>query len=116
MSTTILYLLIFRFLFDLHLQYLPFSLPGFILGACCGWSELNGEELKIGLSNALGNIDLADVLLELSKYTNLEGEYRSYGSRLFSSILWAEHVIREKQGLDVYFEKIKSLIKLKILV
>ena len=91
-----------------HLQYLPFSLPGFILGACCSWSKLNEEELKVGLSNALGNIELADVLLELSKYTNLEGEYRSYGSRLFSSILWAEHVIREKQGLDVYFGKIKS--------
>ena len=91
-----------------HLQYIIFSLPGFILGACCGWSNLDEDELKIGLSNILGNIELSEIMLELSKYTNLEGEYRSYGSRLFSSILWAEHVIREKQGLDVYFSKIKS--------
>jgi len=27
----------------------------------------------------------------MSNYTRLEGEYRSYGSRLFSAILWAEH-------------------------
>lgn len=93
-----------------HLQYLPFSMPGFILGACCSWGSMNDEELKICLGNLLGSSDLASIIYNLSQYTSLEGEYRDYGSRLFSSILWAEHVIREKQGLDVYFKKIQNNI------
>lgn len=76
-----------------HLQYLPFSYPGFIYGALASWNFHEAHEYLIALffSRIVENAFLAQLILDMSNYTRLEGEYRSYGSRLFSAILWAEH-------------------------
>ena len=90
-----------------HLQYLPFSYPGIIYGAQSSWAEPNEEVIKIYLRKIVGD-ELADSIIELSKYTQLEGEYRDYGSRLFSLILWAEHSMRQENQAEFFLSKIKS--------
>lgn len=76
-----------------HLQYLSFSYPGFIYGALASWNFHEAHEYLIApfLSRIVENAFLAQLILDMSNYTRLEGEYRSYGSRLFSAIIWAEH-------------------------
>lgn len=94
-----------------HLQYLPFSYPGFIFGAICMWGEIDESLIEYYLSKIVGK-KLSSVILALSNYTQLEGEYRDYGSRLFSSILWAEHSMRQENQMEFFLSKIKSnLIK-----
>ena len=39
----------------------------------------------------------SNAILDLSTYTRLEGDYRSYGSKLFSSILHSEGAKNEKE-------------------
>lgn len=90
-----------------HLQYLPFSYPGFIYGAQCAWSSPNEEVIKSYLTKLVGE-ETANVILKLSTYTTLEGEYRDYGSRLFSSILWAEHAMKEKDQVGYFLKKMES--------
>lgn len=90
-----------------HLQYLPFSYPGFIYGAQCAWSSPNEEVIKTYLTKLVGE-ETASVILKLSTYTTLEGEYRDYGSRLFSSILWAEHAMKEKDQVGYFLKKMES--------
>lgn len=83
-----------------HLQYLPFSYPGFIFGAMSSWNYHEAHEYLISpfLSRVVENALLAQLILDMSNYTRLEGEYRSYGSRLFSTILWAEHTRGDKEA------------------
>lgn len=90
-----------------HLQYLPFSYPGFIYGAECAWGETNEDVIKPTLTRLLDE-ETADVILRLATYTRLEGPYRDYGSRLFSSILWAEHAQREKNDVEYFLNKMQS--------
>lgn len=90
-----------------HLQYLPFSYPGFIYGAQCAWSEPNEEVIKPKLEKLLGE-ETASVILRLATYTRLEGPYRDYGSRLFSAILWAEHAQREENDVEYFLNKMQS--------
>lgn len=89
-----------------HLQYWPFSYPGIIYGAQSSWAEPNEEVIEIYLSRLVSE-ELSKAIIELSKYTRLEGPYRDYGSRLFSSILWAEHSMRQDNQVEFFLEKIK---------
>jgi len=89
-----------------HLQYLPFSYPGIIYAASCAWSEGSEDEISLYLERLVGKT-LSDVIISLGKYTTLEGEYRDYGSRLFSLILWAEHSRNQADKVKFYLEKIK---------
>ena len=81
-----------------HLQYLPYSYPGIIYGAMCSWNINDSPEylIKDKLSDMVGET-LANAILDLSTYTRLEGDYRSYGSKLFASILHSEGTRNEKQ-------------------
>ncbi len=90
-----------------HLQYLPFSYPGFIYGAECAWSTPNEEIIKPYLDKLVGPIS-SNAILKLATYTTLEGEYRDYGSRLFSLILWAEHSQNQEDQIKYFLEKMKS--------
>ena len=90
-----------------HLQYLPFSYPGFINAAMCAWSICDENLIQEYLSDLVGST-CSEVIMELSKYTELEGPYRDYGSRLFSSILWAEHSMRQEDIIDFFLSKMKS--------
>lgn len=90
-----------------HLQYLPFSYPGFIYGAQCAWSSPNEEVIKTYLTKLVGE-ETTEVILNLSTYTTLEGEYRDYGSRLFSAILWAEHAKAEKDPIGYFLKKMET--------
>ena len=89
-----------------HLQYLPYSYPGIIYGAMCSWNVDNSPEylIKDVLSNMLSET-LANAILDLSTYTRLEGDYRSYGSKLFSSILHSEGARHEKDKLSFFLNK-----------
>ena len=90
-----------------HLQYLPFSYPGIIYGAQSSWSDPNEEVIKKYLDKMVGS-EISNAIIELSKYTRLEGEYRDYGSRLFSLILWSEHSMRQENQVEFFLSKIKS--------
>lgn len=89
-----------------HLQYLPYSYPGIIYGAMCSWNIDNSPEylIKTVLEKLVGNT-LASVILDLSTYTRLEGAYRSYGSKLFSSILHSEGARNEEDKLSFFLNK-----------
>lgn len=91
-----------------HLQYLPASLPGFIYGACMAWSSIE-EESFVG---ALGRFlpDLATVIMKLSCYSSID-EYRSYGNKLFTPIIYSEHASRYKEDhLEYFLDSMKSNI------
>lgn len=89
-----------------HLQYLPYSYPGMIYGAMCSWNVDNSPEylIKDRLMQIVGET-LANAILDLSTYTRLEGDYRSYGSKLFSSILHSEGARHEKDKLSFFLNK-----------
>lgn len=89
-----------------HLQYLPNSYTGFIHQAIMTWSDESEEDVVYLLEKLLGK-EVANVMLELSKYTELEGEYRDYGSRLFYHILWSEHAQNYEDKLAYFDEKMK---------
>lgn len=90
-----------------HLQYLPFSYPGFIYGAICAWGKPDESLIKPYLDKLVGNT-LSEVILKLSTYTRYEGVYRDYGSRLFSAIMWAEHATRQANPQEFFLERMKA--------
>ena len=90
-----------------HLQYLPMSYLGFIHGAMTAWSNEDEDAMVYLLAKIIGK-ENAESIVNLSKYTQLEGQYRDYGSRLFSAILWAEHSTKYENRLEFFLEKIKS--------
>ena len=89
-----------------HLQYLPYSYPGFIYGAMCSWNIEKSPEylIKEYLEKIVGSVN-ANAILDLSTYTRLEGAYRSYGSKLFYPILHAEGAINEVDKLTFFLNK-----------
>ncbi len=89
-----------------HLQYLPYSYPGIIYGAMCSWNVDNSPEylIKAVLEELVGTV-CATLILDLSTYTRLEGAYRSYGSKLFSSILHSEGAKNEPDKLSFFLNK-----------
>lgn len=93
-----------------HLQYLPFSLPGFIYGALSSWNVYENYEYLIHhyLSKYLNDSELAGLIIDMSNYTRLEGEYRSYGSRLFSAVLWAEHCHQNDNPINFFLNRMET--------
>ncbi len=89
-----------------HLQYLPFSYLGFILGGLVGWCDATLDDAINYLKQMLKNDALVEAILELGKYHLLEGEYRSYGSRLFNAILWAEHCRNQDDPIEFFKTRI----------
>lgn len=90
-----------------HLQYWPFSYLGILWGSITSWGKEDEQLLMPALQRLVG-LKNAQCLEKLSKYTNLEGEYRDYGSRLFSSIIWAEHSNQYNDRLSFFDERMKS--------
>ena len=95
-----------------HLQYLPNSYLGFIHASLFNWNsnvseEEHNEIFEYALEKLVGQKE-KEALLSLSKYTELEGEYRDYGSRLFYHILWAEHAQNNENPLEFFLTKMKS--------
>lgn len=93
-----------------HLQYLPSSYLGFIYGAMLSWSSGTIEDAEKYLAIILNDEILAKVIVELSRYHELEGEYRDYGTRLFASIMWAEHGKRQDDKVNFFLNRMKSNI------
>lgn len=93
-----------------HLQYLPSSYLGFIYGAMLSWSSGTIEDAEKYLAIILNDEALAKVIVELSHYHELEGEYRDYGTRLFASIMWAEHGRRQDDKVNFFLNRMKSNI------
>lgn len=93
-----------------HLQYLPSSYLGFIYGAMLSWSSGTIEDAEKYLAIILNDETLAKVIVELSHYHKLEGEYRDYGTRLFASIMWAEHGRRQDDKVNFFLNRMKSNI------
>lgn len=93
-----------------HLQYLPSSYLGFIYGAMLSWSSGTIEDAEKYLAIILNDEILAKVIVELSRYHELEGEYRDYGTRLFASIMWAEHGRRQDDKVNFFLNRMKSNI------
>lgn len=93
-----------------HLQYLPSSYLGFIYGAMLSWSSGTIEDAEKYLAIILNDETLAKVIVELSHYHELEGEYRDYGTRLFASIMWAEHGRRQDDKVNFFLNRMKPNI------
>lgn len=93
-----------------HLQYLPSSYLGFIYGAMLSWSSGTIEDAEKYWAIILNDEILAKVIVELSLYHELEGEYRDYGTRLFASIMWAEHGKRQDDKVNFFLNRMKSNI------
>lgn len=91
-----------------HLQYLPSSYLGWIYGALLCWSNASLEDARKILKEKLKDTILEEVVVDLSTYHLLEGPYREYGSRLFSTIMWAEHAQRQSQPKAFFLEKMQS--------
>lgn len=88
-----------------HLQYLPFSYLGFIFGGLLSWYNATLYDAICYLKQIINDDFLTEAIIELGKYHQLEGEYRSYGSQLFSAILWAEHSRNQKDQVEFYKNK-----------
>lgn len=93
-----------------HLQYLPSSYLGFIYVAMLSWSSGTIDDAEKYLAIILNDETLAKVIVELSHYHELEGEYRDYGTRLFASIMWAEHGRRQDDKVNFFLNRMKSNI------
>lgn len=91
-----------------HLQYLPSSYLGFIYGSLLCWSKATLNDARIVLKDKLADDKLEEVIVDLSTYHLLEGPYRDYGSRLFSTIMWAEHAQRQTDPKTFFLEKMQS--------
>lgn len=90
-----------------HLQYLPASYPGFSYAAIKAWSDGDDTDILEGINLFIDDIKLSELILKLSKFIPLEGEYRDYGCRLFYTILWAEHASRYENPKEFFLEKMK---------
>lgn len=91
-----------------HLQYLPVSYLGFILGGINSWTDATLYDAIEYLKEYLNDDYLVEAMLELGRYHLLEGEYRGYGSRLFSAIMWAEHSRRQENTIDFFKSRMFS--------
>lgn len=97
-----------------HLQYLPVSYLAFIYAGLISWNNIEFSDAVEYLKDFLDDDALCEAILELGKYHMLEGEYRDYGSRLFSSILWAEHSQREDNPITFFINRVyQNLIEEK---
>ena len=74
-----------------HLQYLPFSYIGFIFGLCKSWSTIEENEISKALSMYFKPHQVY-CIKELSHIHELEGPFPSYGSRMFTPIMYASLV------------------------
>ena len=91
-----------------HLQYLPSSIPGFLYGACMAWSNLDVEEIESLVISNIGEV--GKISLELSSYSSLD-EYRSYGNKIFTPIMYAEHAARYgDEAVNYYLNAMKNNI------
>lgn len=90
-----------------HLQYLSVSLLPFVYASMCAWGEDDYQMALDFLSIYLGNDSLVKIIDELSTYTTLEGEYRDYGSRLFSMVLWAEYAQNANNKEELFISKMQ---------
>lgn len=91
-----------------HLQYLPISYLAFIYGGLIAWQQIDFYTAILYFKEMMGDDALCEAMIELAKYHMLEGEYRDYGSRLFSPILWAEHSQREKNPIEFFKSRVYS--------
>ena len=91
-----------------HLQYLPVSYLGFIFGGLLAWGSCELDDAIGYLKKMLKDDALCEAILELAQYHLLEGDYRDYGSRLFSAILWAEHARNQLNPIEFYQTRIFS--------
>ncbi len=91
-----------------HLQYLPVSYLGFILGGLLSWGSCELDDAILYLKKMLKDDALCETIIELAKYHLLEGNYRDYGSRLFSAILWAEHARNQLNPIEFFKTRIFS--------
>ena len=91
-----------------HLQYLPVSYLGFIFGGLLAWGSCELDDAIGYLKKMLKDDALCEAILELAQYHLLEGDYRDYGSRLFSAILWAEHARNQLNQIEFYQTRIFS--------
>lgn len=90
-----------------HLQYLPVSYSGFSYAAIKAWSDGDETDILEGINLFIDDCELSQLILKLSKFIPLEGEYRDYGCRLFYTILWAEHASRYENPKEFFLEKMK---------
>lgn len=90
-----------------HLQYLPVSIPGFTYTSMLSWNDASTDDLEEAVMMLFGNKTLGKLIIDLSKFIPLEGEYRDYGCRLFYTILWAEHASRYENKVEFFKEKMK---------
>ena len=88
-----------------HLQYLPASYPGFSYAAIKSWSDGDESDILEGINIFIDDLELSKLILKLSKFIPLEGEYIDYGCRLFYTILWAEHASRYENPKEFFLEK-----------
>ena len=91
-----------------HLQYLSVSYLGFIFGGLSSWTNASLYDAINYLKEYLNDEYLVEAIVELGKYHLLEGEYRDYGSRLFSSILWAEHSYKQENMIEFFKSRMFS--------
>ena len=92
-----------------HLQYLPFSYPGFVYQAMCSWNyhEAHLYDLKKYLTKLYGTIEMVELIFNLARYTSYEGEYRSYGSKLFAPIVGADKATYEENKVEYFISHMK---------
>lgn len=92
-----------------HLQYLPVSYHGFVLGGLLSWNlDSNLDSIDTYLKSIFKDDNLCKATLNLSTYHLLEGEYRDYGSRLFNAILWAEHSRNQKEQMEFFKTRMQA--------
>lgn len=90
-----------------HLQYLPVSYSGFSYAAIKAWSDGDETDIIEGVNLFIDDKKLSELIVKLSKFIPLEGEYRDYGCRLFYTILWAEHASRYENPKEFFLDKMK---------
>ena len=86
-----------------HLQYFISSYPGLILAAGEAWNNLSKDELNEETKYILGE-DIGNIVLKLQTYPSLD-EYRGYGSKLFTPIMYSEHALNETDKIS-YFKDV----------
>lgn len=91
-----------------HLQYLPISYLAFIYGGLIAWNQTDFYTAILYLKEMMDDDALCEAIIELAKYHMLEGDYRDYGSRLFSTILWSEHSQNEIDPLEFFKSRVYS--------
>ena len=72
------------------------------------WGSCELDDAIGYLKKMLKDDALCEAILELAQYHLLEGDYRDYGSRLFSAILWAEHARNQLNPIEFYQTRIFS--------